>query len=134
MRLLRTLCFFSAVYKVILTVCHLPGVHNSTADALSRNNTKLYLALDRQASPLLTLISSELQELVFNTMDLSELDLSELDQAVQRYLGNCVAPSTRAAYCSAMHPYHNLCDRFKIQNPFPLTETIICCFVAFLGQ
>ena len=66
MRLLRTLCFFCAVYKVILTVCHLPGVHNSSADALSRNNTKLFLALNPQASPLPTLIPSELQELVFN--------------------------------------------------------------------
>ena len=62
------------------------------------------------------------------------MDLSELDQAVQRYLGNCVAPSTCAAYRSAMRRYHNFCDRFKIQNPFPLTETIICRFVAFLGQ
>ena len=33
-----------------------------------------------------------------------------------------------------MRRYHNFCDRFKIQNPFPLTETIICRFVAFLGQ
>ena len=62
------------------------------------------------------------------------MDLTELDQAVQRYLGNCVAPSTRAAYCSAMRRYHNFCNRFKIQNPFPLTESIICRFVAFLDQ
>ena len=62
------------------------------------------------------------------------MDLSELDQAVQRYLGNCVAPSTRAAYRFAMRRCHNFCVRFKIQNPFPLTETIICHFVAFLGQ
>ena len=33
-----------------------------------------------------------------------------------------------------MRRYHNFCNRFKIQNPFPLTETIICRFVAFLGQ
>lgn len=62
------------------------------------------------------------------------MDLSELDQAVQRYLGNCVAPSTWAAYNSAVRRYHNFCNRFNIQNPFPLTESILCRFAAFLGQ
>lgn len=62
------------------------------------------------------------------------MDLSELDKAVQRYLGNCVAPSIWAAYNSAMRHYHNFCNRFNIQNPFPLTESILCYFVAFLCQ
>ena len=62
------------------------------------------------------------------------MDLSKLDQAGQRYLGDCVAPSTRAAYGSAVRRYHNFCNRFNIQNPFPLTESILSHFVAFLGQ
>ena len=67
MRLLRCLCFFfCAVYKIILTARHLPGVRNSSADALSRNNTKLFFVLNLQTSPLPTLIPCELQELVFN--------------------------------------------------------------------
>ena len=66
MSLLCSLCFFCAVYKVILTARHLPGIRNSSADALSRNNTKLFFALNPQASPLPTLIPSKLQELVLN--------------------------------------------------------------------
>ena len=62
------------------------------------------------------------------------MDFSELDKVVQRYLGNCVAPSTRAAYSSVVCRYHNFCNRFNIQNPFPLTESILCRFVAFLGK
>ena len=58
--------FFCAVYKIILTACHLPGVRNSSTDALSRNNTKLFFVLNLQTSPPPTLIPCELQELVFN--------------------------------------------------------------------
>ena len=86
MSLLRSLCFFCAVYKVILTARQLPGVRNSSADALSRNNTKLFFALNPQTSPLPTLIPSELQELMFNRALLwTSPNWTRLDQAVQRY-------------------------------------------------
>ena len=66
MRLLRILCFFCAVYKISLSARHLPGVQNSSADALSRNNSRLFSALNPQASPHPLVVPNELHQLVFN--------------------------------------------------------------------
>ena len=39
-------------------------------------------------------------------------------------------------HCTAlpMHCYMNFCNKFNINNPFPLTEDNLCHFVAFLAQ
>lgn len=62
------------------------------------------------------------------------MDVSELDQAVQHYLGNCVAPATRAAYRSGQRRYANFCARAGISTPYPVSEETLCHFVAFLGR
>ena len=45
MHLLRCLVFYAAVYHFEFTSEHLPGTHNSAADALSRNNLTLFSSL-----------------------------------------------------------------------------------------
>ena len=62
-RLLRILAFLCAVLNITVMAQHLPGVQNVAADALSRNNLKLFLALNPQASPVPAVIPSELVEL-----------------------------------------------------------------------
>ena len=98
--LLRILCILCAIYDVSLVARHLPGVKNVAADALSRDRLHLFLSLNPQASPTPTLIPSSLRELVLN-QDLNCMRLAALDRAVEGYLGQCVAPATRAAYSSA---------------------------------
>ena len=66
-RLLRLLCLFCAIYDITLVAHHLPGVQNTAADALSRNNLPLFLSLNPQASPIPTLIPSSLQDLLFDS-------------------------------------------------------------------
>ena len=64
LRLLRLLC---AIYDVTLVARHLPGVRNTSTDALSRNNLSMFLSLNPQASPMPTVIPSTLRTLLFNT-------------------------------------------------------------------
>lgn len=52
MQLLRTLVFFIAYYDIEITAEHIPGVTNTSADNLSRNNMLLFFCLNPQAQPL----------------------------------------------------------------------------------
>jgi hypothetical protein len=65
-RLLRLLCLFCAIYDITLVARHLPGASNAAADALSRDNLPLFMSLNPQASPMPTVISAALQDLLFN--------------------------------------------------------------------
>lgn len=64
--LLRILAFLAAILDIRVTARHLPGVQNASADALSRNNLKLFFSLNPQASPIPAIIPLELRELMFN--------------------------------------------------------------------
>ena len=54
MHLLCTLTFFTAYYDIEIMAEHIPGVTNTTADHLSRNNMLLFFGLNPQAHPLPT--------------------------------------------------------------------------------
>ena len=56
--LLRLLALLCAVYDITLGARHLPGIKNTLADALSRNNLSLFLSLNPQASHMPTIIPS----------------------------------------------------------------------------
>ena len=62
------------------------------------------------------------------------MDISHLDQAVQFYLGHCVAPSTRATYASAQRRFLSFCHFANIIQPFSVTERALGEFVASLGE
>ena len=49
--LLRILAFATAVLDIQVTACHLPGVHNTSADALSRNRVQQFFSLNPSAVP-----------------------------------------------------------------------------------
>ena len=59
--LLRILAFVVAVLDLQVSARHLPRLQNSSADALSRDRPPLFLSLNPQASPVPTIIPSELQ-------------------------------------------------------------------------
>ena len=61
--LLRCLSFFAAYFGFHFKAEHVPGVKNSAADALSRNNVHLFLSLVPQALPR-SPIPLQLQELL----------------------------------------------------------------------
>ena len=66
MRLLHTLFFFCAVYRVSISARHIAGVHNTAADALSRANLPLFFTLNPQALPQPSAIPEDLQKLMLN--------------------------------------------------------------------
>ena len=63
----------------------------------------------------------------------AELDVSTLEQNVQFYLQAAVTKSTMRSYTSGYHRYSDFCSRYGYQ-PLPMSETVLCKFVTFLGQ
>ena len=49
-------------------------------------------------------------------------------------MGNCIAPSTRAAYKQAQQRYAAFCMRFGVATPYPLLDDTLCRYVAFLTK
>lgn len=64
MHLLRCLVFYAAFYRFQFVAEHVPGVLNTAADAISRNNTSLFLSLAPPQIPHITIPQSVLELLV----------------------------------------------------------------------
>ena len=64
MHLLRCLHFFTAKHDLTLTAVHVPGVSNSRADALSRNDSSRFFQISPQAQKSPTAIPQQLWSLV----------------------------------------------------------------------
>ncbi len=59
--------------------------------------------------------------------------LPNLDQAVQNYCLLGIAQSTRKSYLSAYKKFQEFCTHHSITDPLPVTESLLCYFVAFLA-
>jgi len=64
MHLLRCLWFFQALFDISIHVSHIPGVQNTAADLLSRNQTTKFLQLYPQSSLVPTPVPAPLQKIV----------------------------------------------------------------------
>ena len=64
MHLLRCLWFFTAMHDTHITVSHIPGAPNTSADLLSRNQQERFCLLHPQASHLPTTIPPSLISLI----------------------------------------------------------------------
>ena len=53
MHLLRCLAFYSAYFRFQCVAVHVPGIHNTAADALSRNNMSLFASLVPQGQQII---------------------------------------------------------------------------------
>lgn len=61
------------------------------------------------------------------------MDLHHLDQAVRLYYTAALTASTHKTYKVAERRYSQFCAEFALP-PFPASETILCYYVACLGQ
>ena len=61
------------------------------------------------------------------------LALSDLERNVHQYLTQALAPATRKAYSSGQSRFLHFCSEVGLQ-PYPLTETLLCFFVAHLAS
>ena len=66
-QLLRVLWFFVAYYNIHVTIEHIPGAHNTTADMLSRNIIQQFFASNPQASLLPSPVPQELAQMLSPT-------------------------------------------------------------------
>ena len=64
MHLVRCLFFIQAVWDISLVACHIPGVLNSVADAISRDNLPLLFSKVPDASPQPTALPQALVQLL----------------------------------------------------------------------
>ena len=60
------------------------------------------------------------------------LDLRSLDAAVQVLFSAGLAASTQSVYRTGSRRFWKFCDTYRITQPFPTTELILCGFVAHL--
>ena len=67
MLLLRSLWFLTAFHDFSLQSAHIPGIENSRADQLSRNNMHIFFHSNPQANQSLTPLPQPLLELVGET-------------------------------------------------------------------
>ena len=64
MHLLRCLWFFTAIFDIDLIAMHISGIHNKTADMLSRNQLREFFAATPEASQFPTLLPLSLLNLI----------------------------------------------------------------------
>ncbi len=131
MRLLRSLFFFCASCNIMISARRLPGIRNTSADALSCNNLPLFFSQPSGPPPAYT-HSSRITGA--DPQPKATVDIPYLDQAVRHYLGDCIAPSTRATYASAQRRFESFCAFLPATTTFPVTEQTLARFSAFLGQ
>lgn len=83
MHLMRSLFFFLAHHKVVLSAEHLPGVMNGAADALSRDNEKLFHTQVPNAQDRATYIHPDLiRALVLQRPDWTSRSWTELLKSI----------------------------------------------------
>ena len=130
MHLLRCLFFIRAHFQMSLHAVHTPGHLNSVADAISRNNLTYLLIQVPTAAHAQDRIPPTLLELLVTQQP--DLDITDLDKAVQQLFSSGLAPSTRRSYQSGSNQYLQFCNLYNIVPPFPVDEKHLTRFVAFL--
>lgn len=62
------------------------------------------------------------------------LELASLDTVVQGYFEAGLAPSTRRTYQSGINRFYKFCTMYRISNPLPVTQAILCYFISALAK
>ena len=60
------------------------------------------------------------------------LDISALEQSVEYYFQQGLAPSSKRVYKSAKDRFISFCEKFHF-NPLPVTKTLLCQYVSYLA-
>ena len=62
------------------------------------------------------------------------LDISSLESSVQYYYSRGLAESTKRSYRSAQTRYLTFCGEFRVNEPLPLVENVLCAYVSKLAN
>ena len=127
--LLRCLCFYAALFRLEFSASQIAGQRNMAADALSQDNLDLFSFLYPQVphSP----VPQVIQRLLLHSPP--RLELSSIDKLVRQLFADGLSSSTISSYSSGIRKYlsFSFCMQFTFP-PYPLSDIILCCFVAYL--
>lgn len=130
--MLWTLAFIEACHRFTLQQVYMNTRANCLADDLSWGNLSSFLSkvleARRQPDPPITVTSSQ------PSGSNAGLGIRLLASSVRRYSQEGLAPSTRRTYDSATKQFFVFCWKYNIQNPFPVTEFLLCSFTAHLAD
>lgn len=129
MHLLRCFSFYAALFKFHYSAMHVPGILNTAADALSHNNKYVNIFLSFPTVATRDRDSLLAQQPAGGCA--ARLGLTAFDQSVHTLFNRGLSSSTRLSYCSGQRRYISFCSQFGL-TPFPLQETTICRFIAYL--
>ena len=62
------------------------------------------------------------------------LDLTHLEGLVHFYFSKGLAPSTQRTYRAGQNRFLKFCQENDVSNPLPLSENLLCLFVAVLAN
>ena len=128
MHLVRCLVFYAASCGFEFIAEHVPGVDNTAADAISRNNIPLFHSRSTAVSCDCTKHSAGST----GHQD-AQLGLAGVDSVVSSLFNQGISRSTRAVYQSGWRQYIHFCIHYTL-SPLPLTEHTLCQFAAVLSQ
>ena len=120
-----------AAWDILLYACHIPGIRNSVADAISRDKMSFFLF--QGAGCLSSSNDSTTGPSGLTGHGAARLDPSQLGALVQELFAAGLAPSTQKSYKSGERRYLQFCATVD-QSPYPVSERGLSAFVAFLYQ
>ena len=130
--LLHCLFFIEACCQFELVARYVLGIDNDLADDLSRNWLASFLSKVPQACQEPTPIPPQLFQVLLDP-SLDWTSPAQLDAVVQFCCGKGLADSTQKTYRVALNRYSQFCTIYGV-NPFPVSESILCYFVASLAR
>ena len=132
MNMLWMLAFIEACHMFTLQQVYMNTRANHLADDLSWGNLSSFLSkvpeARRQPDPPIMVTASQ------PSGSNAGLGIRPLASPVRRYFQEGVAPLTRRTYDSATKQLFGFCWKYNIQNPFPVTESLLCSFTAHLAD
>ena len=121
-----------AGWDIAIVACHIPGVCNGVAYAISRNNLPFLFSKVLGISPLQATIPPSLPGKATDD-GTTRLDVQQLEETVQQLFEAGLAQSTHKSYRSWERHYLQFCMETN-QSPYPVSEQGLSEFIAFFFQ
>ena len=133
MHLLRALFFVKAHFDLDVRVTHIPGRVNGVADASSRDDLASSYYVLSGTNSVTDPITNPPGCVSSSSGGSARLDISGLGAVVCKLFSGGLATSTLKSYRSCANRYTQFCVKGGF-SPFPVSEQVICLFMAFLYQ
>ena len=127
MHLLRCLHFFVAIHDIALRAVHIPGILNTAADAISRNNMQVLW----QTVPAAEWIPDRVWG--YAGPETARLDVGRLEAVAKELCRASLAPSSSKTYQSVQKIFTEFCLACG-KTLLPASEQLLILFVADLAD